>query len=188
MELFRQEYWSELPCPPPGDLCHPGIEPRSPALQADSLPSDTYIRKESSELRKGRCHRLHVRKNSFLLSLGFQDFAIKHSGASITSRLSCVPCLRHGSQDTGGQHARKQWLYKCCDQFSSSLYCFSMASMSGDSVLGTQHPMAYFFFNWSIFGLQYCVHFRFTTQKISYTYTYIHFCLGSSPIHGIIEY
>ena len=33
----RQEYWSGLPCPPPGDLPNSGIEPRSPALQADSL-------------------------------------------------------------------------------------------------------------------------------------------------------
>ena len=33
----RQEYWSGLPCPPPEDLPNPGIEPRSPALQADSL-------------------------------------------------------------------------------------------------------------------------------------------------------
>ena len=35
--FFRQEYWSGLPCPPPGDLPYPGIEPRSPessALQA----------------------------------------------------------------------------------------------------------------------------------------------------------
>ena len=36
----RQEYWSGLPCPPPGDLPNPGTEPRSPALQADSLPSE----------------------------------------------------------------------------------------------------------------------------------------------------
>ena len=35
----RQEYWSGLPFPSPGDLPDPGIEPRSPALQADSLPS-----------------------------------------------------------------------------------------------------------------------------------------------------
>ena len=35
-----QEYWSRLPCPPPGDLPNPGIEPRSPALQVDSLPSE----------------------------------------------------------------------------------------------------------------------------------------------------
>ena len=36
----RQEYWSGLPCPPPGDLPNPGIEPRFPALQADCLPSE----------------------------------------------------------------------------------------------------------------------------------------------------
>ena len=35
----RQEYWSRLLCPPPGDLPNPGIKPRSPALQADSLPA-----------------------------------------------------------------------------------------------------------------------------------------------------
>ena len=36
----RQEYWSGLPFPPTGDLPDPGIEPGSPALQADSLPSE----------------------------------------------------------------------------------------------------------------------------------------------------
>ena len=40
MEFSRQEYWSGLPCPSPGDLPNPGIEPRSPVLQADSLPSE----------------------------------------------------------------------------------------------------------------------------------------------------
>ena len=34
----RQEHWSGLPCPPPGDLPNPEIEPRSSALPADSLP------------------------------------------------------------------------------------------------------------------------------------------------------
>ena len=38
MEFSMQEYWSGLPCPPPGDLPDPGNEPRSPALQADSFP------------------------------------------------------------------------------------------------------------------------------------------------------
>ena len=33
----RQEYWSGLPCPPPGDFSDPGIKPVSPALQADFL-------------------------------------------------------------------------------------------------------------------------------------------------------
>ena len=36
----RQEYWSALPSPPPGDFLNPGTEPRSPALQAESLPSE----------------------------------------------------------------------------------------------------------------------------------------------------
>ena len=37
----RQEYWNGLPFPSPGDVPHPGMEPGSPALQADSLPSES---------------------------------------------------------------------------------------------------------------------------------------------------
>ena len=40
MEFSKQEYWSGLPCPTPRDLPDPGIKPRSPALQVDSLPSE----------------------------------------------------------------------------------------------------------------------------------------------------
>ena len=40
MEFSRQEYWSGLPFPSPGDLPDPGIEPGSPELQAGSLPSE----------------------------------------------------------------------------------------------------------------------------------------------------
>ena len=40
MGFSRQEYWSGLPFPSPGDLPNPGTEPRSPALQADALPSE----------------------------------------------------------------------------------------------------------------------------------------------------
>ena len=40
MGFSRQEYWSGLPFPSPGDLPDPGIEPGSPTLQADSLPSE----------------------------------------------------------------------------------------------------------------------------------------------------
>ena len=39
MGFSRQEYWSGLPLPSPGDLPNPGIEAGSPALQADALPS-----------------------------------------------------------------------------------------------------------------------------------------------------
>ena len=41
MGFFRQEYWNGLPFPSPEDLPDPVIEPRSPELQADSLPSES---------------------------------------------------------------------------------------------------------------------------------------------------
>ena len=40
----RQGYYSGLPCCPPGDLPNPGIEPRSPALQVDSLPTEVPVK------------------------------------------------------------------------------------------------------------------------------------------------
>ena len=42
--LSRQEYQNGLPFPSPGDLPEPGIEPRPPTLQADSLPSEPMAR------------------------------------------------------------------------------------------------------------------------------------------------
>ena len=42
MGFSRQEYWSGLPFPPPGDLPDPGIEPGSPALQVDPLPIELH--------------------------------------------------------------------------------------------------------------------------------------------------
>ena len=44
----RQDYQSELPCPPPGDLPNPGIRPKSPALQADSLLSEPPGKSENT--------------------------------------------------------------------------------------------------------------------------------------------
>ena len=40
MGFSRQEYWSGVPFPSPGDLPNPGIQPGSPSLQADTLPSE----------------------------------------------------------------------------------------------------------------------------------------------------
>ena len=53
MGFSRQEYWSGLPFPSPGDLPNPGIEPRPPAWEADSLvsepPRKLYLSKVSGE-------------------------------------------------------------------------------------------------------------------------------------------
>ena len=57
MGFSRQQYWRGLPFPSPVDLPDPGIEPRSPALQADALPSEPpgkvwlYITKGSMQIR-----------------------------------------------------------------------------------------------------------------------------------------
>ena len=51
MGFSRQEYWSGVPLPSPGDLPDPGIELRSPALQADTLPSEPSGKPLLSDLR-----------------------------------------------------------------------------------------------------------------------------------------
>ena len=50
MEFSRQEPWSGLSFPSPGDLPHPGIEPRSPALQVDSSPSEPPGKSETRRI------------------------------------------------------------------------------------------------------------------------------------------
>ena len=47
IEFSRLEYWSGQPFPSPGDLPNPGIKPRSPALQADSLPAEPLGKPQS---------------------------------------------------------------------------------------------------------------------------------------------
>ena len=50
MEFSKQEYWSGLPFPSPGDLPNPGIEPKSLALQADSLLSEPAGKSKNTRL------------------------------------------------------------------------------------------------------------------------------------------
>ena len=50
MGFSRQEYWSGLPFPSPEDLPNPGIKPGSPALQADSLPSELQGRSSGTSV------------------------------------------------------------------------------------------------------------------------------------------
>ena len=47
----RQEYWSGLPFPSPGDLPYPGVKPESPALQADSVPLHHVESPSSSRMK-----------------------------------------------------------------------------------------------------------------------------------------
>ena len=65
MGFSRQEYWSGLPFPSPGDLPDPGIEPSSPALQADALNSDPPGK--PPVYNAGRLKILHLHSNTSFL-------------------------------------------------------------------------------------------------------------------------
>ena len=84
MGFSRQEYWSGLPFPSPGDLLNPGTEPRSPALQADSLPTELQGKPNTLVL----LIFLHIMKEKTLLHpLPFQNHGcgqgLQHSLASL---------------------------------------------------------------------------------------------------------
>ena len=55
IEFSRQEYWSGLPFPSPGDLPDQGIEPRSPASQADTLPSESPGKPYATKIKYKTC-------------------------------------------------------------------------------------------------------------------------------------
>ena len=65
MELYQQEHWSGLLCPPPGDLPDPGIEPRAPTLQAGSLPAEPL----QKPLMSHRHFKFNVVKIGLLISI-----------------------------------------------------------------------------------------------------------------------
>ena len=54
MGFSSQEYWSRLPFPSPGDLPNPGIEPGSPALEADTL---TFMFEVIHNVKKKNCKK-----------------------------------------------------------------------------------------------------------------------------------
>ena len=60
MGFSRQESWSGLPLPSPGDLLDSEIKPRSPALQADSLPSEHRIHEIKTHKDTQTCVRTHI--------------------------------------------------------------------------------------------------------------------------------
>ena len=79
----RQECWSELPFPSPGDLLDPGIETESPLLQADSLPSESpglkpsvvhgYNEMPRNDIQKDRGGKHEPQVFFILIQNAFQD-------------------------------------------------------------------------------------------------------------------
>ena len=86
MELSRPEYWSGRPLPSPGDLANPGTKPRSPTLQADSLPSE--LPRKPHFLQGGR-QKTGRKELKWMINLRHQElhvYKIIHKSKSITSQ------------------------------------------------------------------------------------------------------
>ena len=78
MGFSRQEYWSGLPVPSPGDLPNPGIKPRSPALQAGILTSEPPGKKFLQLILSGR-HGMSLPRSCFRLSKKERRQKVSHS-------------------------------------------------------------------------------------------------------------
>ena len=117
VEFFRQEYRSWVPCPPPGDLPNPGIKPKSSALQADSLPSETPGKPQmldeghliifgacGCKLEETRGNPIQLRGTLFMLS---GDLSQKFYHCHHQMQLNCKPIgrLRNGA---GGEDSVTQ--------------------------------------------------------------------------------
>ena len=60
MGFSRQDYWSGLPFPSPGDLLNPGIKPGSPALEADALTTEPPGKPDTSKQRNNKYNSENV--------------------------------------------------------------------------------------------------------------------------------
>ena len=93
MGFSRQEYWSGLPCLPPGDLPNPGVVPMSPALQADCLPSEPPGKPSSSSrcLATKLCPTLYDPVDCRQRSQASLSFTISQSLLKLMSIESVMP-------------------------------------------------------------------------------------------------
>ena len=89
LEFSRPEYWSGLPFPSPGDLPNPGIEPRSPTLQADSSPAEP----------QGKPENTGVGSLSFLQRI----FPTQGSNLGLLHCRQILYCLSHQGHPSDGQ-------------------------------------------------------------------------------------
>ena len=99
MEFSRQKHWSGYPLPSPGDLPDPGIKPRSPVFQADSLQSEqSGIVRYNCKKKKRTIFLYHLVISEVPIAKYFTDFAvfvhlfpIMKSELSLTIWMNCLP-------------------------------------------------------------------------------------------------
>ena len=104
MEFSRQEYWSGLPFPSPGDLPNPGIKLRSPALQADALTSEP----------PGKPHIIiiipYLSSYTLLISLSIMDSQLLNYIYSKVIWKVIEISIWKENEDDSSQTWRKEWM------------------------------------------------------------------------------
>ena len=108
--FFRHEYWSGLPCSPPGHLPSPGIETGSPALQVDSLPAE-----------------LPEKPKSTISSVQFSRSVVSDSLWPHELQHARPPCPSPTPRVHSDSHPSSQW---CHPAISSSVVPFSSCPQS----------------------------------------------------------
>ena len=105
MEFSRQQYWSGLPFPSPGDLPDPGIEPGSPTLQADALPSEPPGKPNAASLVAQRLKCLPAIQETQVRSLGREDPLEKEMATHFSTVAWRIPWMEEpgGLQSRGSQ-------------------------------------------------------------------------------------
>ena len=106
MEFSKQEYWSGLPFPSPGDLPNPGIESRSPTLQADSLltePPGNPLNALGVPLNSLGALK-HISNSHSPDRNDHQSTctSLRKTSVSLSASEFCIP-------NSGGQSTRKTW-------------------------------------------------------------------------------
>ena len=117
MEFSRQEYWSGLPTPSPGDLPIPGTDPQSPTLQADSLPTkQSWGEGNGNSLWYSRLENPMTEESGKLQSMGSQsrtrpsDFTLTFHFHALEKEMATPPVfLPRESQGWGSLVSCRLW-------------------------------------------------------------------------------
>ena len=121
----RQEYWSGLPFPSPGDLPYPGIEPRSPALQADALTSEPPwkpILKKGNDKHCSNYHTTALISHTSKVMLKIVQARLQQY---VNRELPDVQAGFGKGRGTGDQIANICWIMEKAREFQKNIYfCF----------------------------------------------------------------
>ena len=165
--LFLSQYWGAQPFPSPGDLPNAGIEPRSPTLQADSLPAEPPGKPQN------KCLLFYLILCVCLYTSIY--FFGKVSYENINNEKShSRPCLPHSSCYPHG--------LLIVTIFISFSYILSMFPYKYIYRFLSFFSFPFLFFYWRIIALQNFVVFCQTSTWISHKYTYTPSLLNLPPI------